>query len=218
MGKYLLVLSGENPKLALEEAKGVLLQDENVEFLHMKERIVVFDSVLEKEYLRNRLAYTNIIADFVDVKLATEDEVKKIKVEVKGKFAIDQKTIEPEVETEKIMKALADTIDNKVDLDNVGSYQEFRDTMLPYYDQSKDDTLIYFFESLGALVKENLIDIRMISLLLTYRINTYFEPLKPYVEEARKSGNLVWLSETEYLYHKLHEFQKENPDYLGLGK
>jgi len=99
---YLLVLSGEDYKLGLEEIKGVLLQDKNAEFLQQKGRVVIIDTILEKEYLRNRLVYTTIIADFVNVKLASEDEIKKIKLEITGTFAIDQKTIEPEVEIEKL--------------------------------------------------------------------------------------------------------------------
>ncbi|MBN1159772.1 MAG: hypothetical protein JXA43_00850, partial [Candidatus Diapherotrites archaeon] len=116
--KYVLILSGEDYKLALEEIRGVLLQDEKAEFLHMKERLIVIDTVLKKEYLRKRLVLTNIIADFINVCLADKEEIKKIEIKVKGKFAIDQKTIEPEAEIGKIMKALASTIDNKVDLKN----------------------------------------------------------------------------------------------------
>jgi len=71
-----------------------------------------------------------------------------------------------------------------------------------------------FYEGVGVLVKEKLIDIRLIALLMKGRTTAYFEMMKPYIERYREqTGAVELLIETEYLYNELMRYIEENLDY-----
>jgi hypothetical protein len=70
-----------------------------------------------------------------------------------------------------------------------------------------------FFESLGVLVKEDLIDIRMIALLMSSYIEGYYDKLQPYISELRTSYSMPrMLSETEYLYNQFVKYSEKHPE------
>ena len=71
-----------------------------------------------------------------------------------------------------------------------------------------------FYEGVGVLVKEKLIDIRLIALLMKGRTTQYYEMMKPYVVRYRQENNSdTFLIETEYLYNKLTKYIQEHPNY-----
>ena len=74
--------------------------------------------------------------------------------------------------------------------------------------------LIGFYEGVGVLVKENLLDIRMVALLMTGPMKSFWEKLEPIVEERREYRNYPrWVSETEYLYNELMKYISEHPEF-----
>ena len=70
-----------------------------------------------------------------------------------------------------------------------------------------------YFEGLGVLVKENYVHIRLIALLMTGMVVTFWEKQIPIVDEARKLRNRARdLSEAEYLYNELMKYLEEHPE------
>jgi len=75
-------------------------------------------------------------------------------------------------------------------------------------------TLTGFFEGVGVLVKEGLLDIRMVALLMTGPVKSYWEKIVPIVEKYRERDNYPrMVSETEYLYNELMKYISENPEF-----
>ncbi len=74
-------------------------------------------------------------------------------------------------------------------------------------------TLVGFFEGVGVLVKEDLLDIRLVALLMTGQVKAFWEKTESIVEENRERFNYPrWVSETEYLYKELMKYISEHPD------
>ena len=74
-------------------------------------------------------------------------------------------------------------------------------------------TLGNWYEGLGVLVRENLLDIRVVSLLLTGLVIQFWEKFIPVIDGAREA----WESprvfiEAEYLYNQLKKYIKEHPE------
>jgi len=86
-------------------------------------------------------------------------------------------------------------------------------------DQERDEnnvsfvTVGTFYEGLGVLVREELINIRLISLFMGGEIRRFWERLVPIVDGVREIMDYprLW-SETEYLYNELIRYMKEHPD------
>ena len=75
------------------------------------------------------------------------------------------------------------------------------------------DTLRSFYEGVGVLVKEGLLNVRMMALLMCGMTRLYFEKVKPIVYEGRKvMGFNRWFSETEYLYDELMKYLVDHPE------
>ncbi len=73
--------------------------------------------------------------------------------------------------------------------------------------------ILGFYEGVGVLVKENLLDIRMVALLMTGQTKEIWEKLEPVVEEYREYYNYPrWVSEYEYLYNELMKHLEEHPE------
>ncbi|MHA1543173.1 MAG: DUF4760 domain-containing protein, partial [Candidatus Hodarchaeales archaeon] len=74
-------------------------------------------------------------------------------------------------------------------------------------------TLGAWYEGLGVLVKENLLDIRVVALLLTQLVIQFWDKLIPVIDEVREArmGPRFWI-ETEYLYNQLIKYIKEHPE------
>jgi len=76
-----------------------------------------------------------------------------------------------------------------------------------------DNVLEMFYEGLGVLVKEGLLEVRMVALLFCGMTRMFWEKYQPILEEGRASmGHFRWFSETEYLYNELIKYLKEHPE------
>jgi len=74
-------------------------------------------------------------------------------------------------------------------------------------------TLGNWYEGLGTLVKENLLDIRVVALLLTGLVIQFWDKFIPVIDEVREA--LEWprfYIEAEYLYDQLKTYIKEHPE------
>jgi hypothetical protein len=75
------------------------------------------------------------------------------------------------------------------------------------------NTLGIFFEGIGVLVKEGMLDIRWIALLICGMTRSYWEKYQPIIEDGRRLwGYRRWWSESEYLYNELIRYVKEHPE------
>ncbi len=70
-----------------------------------------------------------------------------------------------------------------------------------------------WYEGLGVLVKENLLDIRIVALLLTGLIISFWDKFIPIIDETREAfGSPRFYIETEYLYNQLMKYIEEHPE------
>ena len=70
-----------------------------------------------------------------------------------------------------------------------------------------------FFEGIGVLVKEGMLDIRWIALLIASWTTEYWEKIREAIIEHKKiTGAKRLLSEYEYLYNKLMNYMEEHPE------
>jgi hypothetical protein len=93
------------------------------------------------------------------------------------------------------------------------SYQEFSD--LRKNNEFYEAFLLIngFFEGVGVLVKEGVLDIRWIALLMASWTNEYWEKIREVILEHRKrSGAKRALSEYEYLYDELNKYLEQHPE------
>jgi hypothetical protein len=96
------------------------------------------------------------------------------------------------------------------------SFDEFKE-LVQATEFSTSYTLIgNFFEGVGVLVKEELLDIRFVALLLSSHLRKFWEKTLPFIDEYRIEWNSqrVW-SETEFLYNELIKYLEEHPE-LGI--
>ena len=98
------------------------------------------------------------------------------------------------------------------------SYEEFKSKY--HYGENKDpefckayDLVCGFFEGLGVLVKENLLDIRLVALLISTQTRRIWELNQLIIHEFREDLNAprIW-SEFEYLYDELMKYIEEHPE------
>ena len=68
-----------------------------------------------------------------------------------------------------------------------------------------------YFEGIGVLVREGLINVRLVSLFLYGEVKWFWEKYGPYFKEHRVVENYprAWI-EAEYLYNQVIEYGKEN--------
>lgn len=96
------------------------------------------------------------------------------------------------------------------------NYQEYHDKYS--YDANPEykrieNTISTFFEGLGTIVREGLLDIRFIASMQGGTTRRYWEKMAPIVKEGRVVGGYPrWLSETEYLYDELMKYMKEHSE------
>jgi len=71
-----------------------------------------------------------------------------------------------------------------------------------------------FYESLGVLVKEELIDVRLVALMWGGPTRMYWELLEPIIDEWRVAINYprLW-SETEYVCKEVLKYMDEHPEF-----
>jgi hypothetical protein len=75
-------------------------------------------------------------------------------------------------------------------------------------------TMMNFYQGVGVLVKLNLVDIRLISYLMSDSTRAFWEKVESIVEDAREHWyGPGFLVETEYLYHELVKYMEEHPEF-----
>jgi hypothetical protein len=77
------------------------------------------------------------------------------------------------------------------------------------------NTLLFvtYFEGVGVLVKEGLIDIRLVAELMTGIVTQFWDKYALIIDEGRRRlGYPRWFSETEYLYKELIRYEKTHPE------
>jgi hypothetical protein len=70
-----------------------------------------------------------------------------------------------------------------------------------------------FFEGVGVLVRDKLLDIRYVALLMSGQTRMFWNMNKPYIKRLRVDWNAprFW-SETEYLYDELIKYIEKHPE------
>jgi len=93
------------------------------------------------------------------------------------------------------------------------NYDEYRELFRDPEFQSAAYLLGAYFEGLGVLVREGLLDIRWIALLICGMTRTYWEKIETHIVEMRKAiGQRRLGSETEYLYNELMKYLEKHPE------
>ena len=111
----------------------------------------------------------------------------------------------------------ADFSDRWFDLWGMGvwsDYGKFKEGILDNPDKMKSlSVLIRFFEGLGVLVRENLLDIRLIALTMAGDTKFFWEQYKKIIVEWRRDWNYArMMDETEYLYNELSKYIEAHPE------
>jgi len=107
--------------------------------------------------------------------------------------------------------------DNYIQLNNwkIDSIDEFME-MFSEKDWTKGRTfnsMYWIYEELGTLVHEGLIDIRLVARMIGY-FKRDWEKWGPLIKQYRVIRNDPrWWVEAEYLYNRLAEFGRQNPEY-----
>ena len=114
-------------------------------------------------------------------------------------------------------------------LETANAYQKFQeigeqiettdDLLKAWFNNSENYKFMWilstFFEGVGVLVKENLLEIRLVAELMTGPLSEYWGLIAPYIDEVRERGNMPrMMSETEYLYNKLVKYTEEHPEII----
>jgi hypothetical protein len=69
-----------------------------------------------------------------------------------------------------------------------------------------------YYEGLGVLVKEGLLNIRLVALMMAGMVLNMWEKLEPVIEEYRSRTRTRMASESEYLYNELMRYLEEHPE------
>jgi len=98
-------------------------------------------------------------------------------------------------------------------LESINNWDDFLNM---WNDQEKRvafNTLTGCFEAIGVLVRENLVDIRLVTLLSSGLITGFWKKYSPYILQYReKFGYPRLCVEFEYLNDRIAEYGKEHPD------
>jgi hypothetical protein len=73
--------------------------------------------------------------------------------------------------------------------------------------------VLTFFEGIGVLIRQKLVDVRLVALLMAGATRRYWEKLGPVVLKLRKEIDYPRCgSETEYLYTVMMEYMEKHPE------
>jgi hypothetical protein len=95
----------------------------------------------------------------------------------------------------------------------INNYNEFI-KMLRDNQSADGNSIVWhatYFEGMGVLVREKLIDLRLVSLFLHGEIKLYWEKFGPFFKQFRVSENYprAWI-EAEYLYDQVMDYGKKH--------
>jgi len=75
------------------------------------------------------------------------------------------------------------------------------------------NTYATYYEGIGVLVREGLVDIRIVSLLISGMITQFWEQYKDMIMDCRRVLKYErFLIEVEYLYDRLMEYRRQHPE------
>jgi hypothetical protein len=96
----------------------------------------------------------------------------------------------------------------------INSYEEYQKKGEDEAFDSALSRLGLYFEGLGVFVKEGYIDIKLVALLMTGLLRSWWEGIyMSWIEEGRKERDYRrWWSEAEYLYNELMKYIEEHPE------
>jgi hypothetical protein len=98
-------------------------------------------------------------------------------------------------------KSMQMTWDSYEDFQSKYSVENFEER-LPFTSMS------YFFEGVGVLVEEGLVDIELVSKLMSGDLKTHWEKFRPYIIEGREKRNYPqYFDKTEYLYNEVEKLR-----------
>jgi len=96
---------------------------------------------------------------------------------------------------------------------NWSNYEEYRELSKDPEFQNAGQIVGSYYEGVGVLVREGLLDIRWVALLMCGMTRRFWEKMKPIIEEGRRAmGFPRWMSETEYLYGELMRYLEKHPE------
>ncbi len=73
--------------------------------------------------------------------------------------------------------------------------------------------VLSFYEGLGVMVKEKMLDIHVIALMMSGMTRMLWEKIEPIKDEHREAIKLPrWMSEFEYLCNELFKYHEERPE------
>jgi hypothetical protein len=99
------------------------------------------------------------------------------------------------------------------ELSSIEDFLETRKTNKEFHKAMQK--IVGFYEGLGVLVKEGLLDIRLVALLMTGSTLGFWRKIEPHAERVREMlGPRVWI-ETEYLAKRLLEYVDKHPEIEG---
>jgi hypothetical protein len=99
-----------------------------------------------------------------------------------------------------IMEAEIETLEDMIELGKKREYQR------------AFARIVGFYEGVGDLVKEGLIDIRLVALLMTGSTVGFWRKIERFVPEMRKGAYPRAYIETEHLYNALMEYIEAHPE------
>jgi hypothetical protein len=104
--------------------------------------------------------------------------------------------------------AAALTLDIK--LRNLDDYRELQKDKERWYSFS---LMCQYLEGIGVLVREDLVNVRLVTEYVSGLIMFYWESFGPVILEVRKKNNFPrFMIETEYLYDRVREYAASHPE------
>jgi hypothetical protein len=104
----------------------------------------------------------------------------------------------------------ADAIISKLELKNVEDWKRMMDDAEKYKAFSITGQ---YYEGIGVLVKENLVDIRLVADLMSGGVIWYWEHFGPGINDCRVAFNWPRIGlEAEYLYNRIIKYGREHPE------
>lgn len=89
---------------------------------------------------------------------------------------------------------------------NWTSYEDFQDkySVDNFEERLPFTAMSYYWEGVGVLVEEGLIDIKLVSKLFSGDLKTHWEKFRSYIYDARERRNYPqFFDKTEYLYNRI---------------
>jgi hypothetical protein len=106
-------------------------------------------------------------------------------------------------------------ITTKIELKNV---DDWKNLIKDIEKASAWSLALDYFDGVGVFVGEGLIDIRLVAKLMGGTVVSYWERFEEGIKEVRREYNFPRIGyDTEFLYHRLKNYEKEHPEMLFVS-